>query len=466
MRHVTRILLVLAGLVAAPATATAQWDTPNRAFHKDTSFPLEGRHMTVACASCHINGVTKGTPTTCYGCHWERRQDDRYRLRLGTQCETCHRPTAWTATRWDHGAVTGMPLNASHKTVACESCHRDAQFTSATTSCINCHRKDYDATTTPNHAAAGFSAACDGCHRPGDATFTQARFDHNASFQLVGTHAMQDCAACHVNGRYKGTPRDCYGCHRDDYQRTTRPSHASAGYPTACESCHRPNAPTWLGATSFNHAQTFPLVGQHAMQNCTACHVNNVYQGTPRDCVGCHRDDYQRTTAPNHASAGYSTACETCHSASASSWRGASINHNQFFPLVGRHSMAACASCHVNGRYKGTPRECAPCHQTQYDRTTSPNHVAAGFPNLCESCHRATDTAWTQGRFTHTWFPITSGKHAGNPCSACHNNPANYQVFTCLTCHNRTKTDDQHRGRSGYRYESTACYACHPNGRS
>jgi hypothetical protein len=64
----------------------AQFDTPNRQFHNETAFPLDGRHRTVECASCHINHVYKGTPTRCFDCHWVRRQDDRYRLQLGSQC--------------------------------------------------------------------------------------------------------------------------------------------------------------------------------------------------------------------------------------------------------------------------------------------------------------------------------------------------------------------------------------------
>src|SRR5688572_17869809 len=69
----------------------AQFDTPNRQFHNETTFPLEGRHRTVECASCHLNNVYKGTPTRCFDCHWIRRQDDRYRLQLGSQCDQCHR---------------------------------------------------------------------------------------------------------------------------------------------------------------------------------------------------------------------------------------------------------------------------------------------------------------------------------------------------------------------------------------
>jgi len=535
------VVLLAAVLLCLPATAYAQWDTPNRAFHKDTAFPLDGKHQTVPCASCHLNGVTKGTPTTCISCHWVRRQDDPYRTRLGSSCEQCHRTSSWSAVKWDHAAATGMPLNPAHKMLDCVSCHRDRIFTNANGACISCHRKEYDRTTTPNHAAAGFSTQCTECHRVADAAFNQTRFDHNKSFPLVGLHAVQNCSSCHINGRYQGTPRDCVGCHRANYDRTTNPNHAAAGFGTGCEGCHKPTDTIWKGAATtinhsaffplvgqhgtitctachtngryagtpntcigchrtdydrtanpnhaaagystscegchrasdasfrgsgFNHTAIFPLVGQHATVACLTCHTNNRYQGTPRDCVSCHRADYDRTTSPNHAAAGYSTTCDSCHRATDASFRGAAVNHTAFFPLVGLHATATCARCHVNNVFKGTPRECYPCHRPKYEATTNPSHIAASFPTTCEVCHKATDTTWAMGRFTHSWFPITSGRHSGNPCSACHQNPSNYTQFTCLTCHTRTQTDSHHQGRAGYRYESTACYSCHPTGRA
>jgi hypothetical protein len=332
--------------------------------------------------------------------------------------------------------------------------------------CVGCHRTEYDRTTSPNHAAAGFSTACESCHRATDPSWRGATpFNHASIFPLVGRHSTTACASCHINNVFRGTARDCVGCHRPEYDRTTSPNHASAGFPTSCESCHRATDPSWQGAT-FSHASVFPLVGVHATQACATCHRNNVYRGTPRDCVGCHRPEYDRTTSPNHASAGFPTTCETCHRATDAGWRGATFNHGSVFALVGRHSMTACSSCHINNVFRGTPRECYPCHRTQYERTTNPNHITAGFPTGCETCHRAADTSWTQGRFSHTWFPITSGPHSNRACSACHNNPSNFTVFTCLTCHERTRTDNQHRERQGYRYESAACYACHPNGRA
>ena len=462
----TLLLMTLLAWLAVPAPARAQFDTPNRLFHTGVAaFPLDGRHRDLPCESCHLNGVYRGTPSKCIDCHWVRRQDDKYRLQLGTQCEQCHRTSSWTAVRWDHAAMTGMPLNAAHRTLSCESCHRQDSFRQAQANCVSCHQKDFQAARTPNHVAAGFPTTCDTCHRASAATWQGAAFNHESVFPLVGQHAQQACASCHKNNVYKGTPRECIACHRTEYDRTTTPNHAAAGFPTTCESCHRPTDPSWVGS-AFNHSAVFPLVGVHAQQACATCHVNNVFRGTARDCVGCHRPQYDRTTTPNHAAAGFSTTCDSCHRPTDASWTAASFNHSSVFALVGRHAQQTCAACHVNNVYRGTPRDCVGCHRSQYDRTASPNHLAAGFPTTCDSCHRASDTSWTQGTFSHSQFPITSGPHRVS-CTTCHTNSSSYQTFTCLVCHehDRATMDAKHQGRAGYRYDSLACYSCHPNGR-
>ena len=147
--NTTRGLIVLSlvwlGVLATSRDAATQFETPNRAFHNGTGFKLEGRHLTVPCASCHPNGQYAATPTTCYQCHWIRRRDDRYQLRLGAQCDTCHRATSWTAVTFNHAALSGVPLGANHQTMACESCHRNGQFTSAAADCVSCHARDYQA---------------------------------------------------------------------------------------------------------------------------------------------------------------------------------------------------------------------------------------------------------------------------------------------------------------------------------
>jgi hypothetical protein len=65
--------------------------------------------------------------------------------------------------------------------------------------------------------------------------------------------------------------------------------------------------------------------------------------------------------------------------------------------------------------------------------------------------------------FTHTRFPLT-GPH-NVTCIQCHTIANNFVQFACTACHERSKTDGDHRGEPGYRYDSIACYQCHPNGR-
>ena len=45
-------------------------------------------------------------------------------------------------------------------------------------------------------------------------------FDHNTTlFALEGLHEQVRCESCHIKGIFKGTPRDCAGCHLQNNQR-------------------------------------------------------------------------------------------------------------------------------------------------------------------------------------------------------------------------------------------------------
>jgi hypothetical protein len=128
----------------------------------------------------------------------------------------------------------------------------------------------------------------------------------------------------------------------------------------------------------------------------------------------------------------------------------------------------SCGQCHGDGVYAGKPVACAACHQSAYDGTTDPNHRAAGFPVTCADCH--TTTTWDGARFDHdaTFFPIYSGAHRGQwtSCASCHTNATSFASFTCLTCHRQAETNGHHAEVGGYRYDSQACYSCHPSGRA
>lgn len=280
-------------------------------------------------------------------------------------------------------------------------------------SCWQCHGDRYLAATSPNHVASGLPQTCESCHstlawQPAEAG------DHDRYWPLTGQHVVAPCASCHVDDVYGGTPRECIGCHRDDFVATTNPDHEAGNYPEACEGCHSTTA--WRPA-SFAHDAFWPLVGKHTTTTCASCHEGEVYAGTPRACEGCHLDDYQATTSPNHTSAALPTACAGCHTAYG--WVPADFGaHDQYWPLAGKHALAACTSCHEGGVYAGTPRVCVGCHQGDYDRTTAPAHLTAGFPTTCETCHGV--DAWVPSSFDHqaTW-PLR-GQHLVAACASCH----------------------------------------------
>jgi len=289
-------------------------------------------------------------------------------------------------------------------------------------------------------------------------------------FPLTGSHVTVECESCHTpsaQGRLTFVKRslDCVHCHSDAFQYAKNPDHVGGGFPQDCNQCH--STTTWPRAR-FNHAGTrFPLTGAHRAVSCQQCHGDGVYRGKNVACVACHQPDYDRTTDPNHRAAQFPSNCATCHTTTA--WTGAKFDHaGTNFPLTGAHLVVTCQECHGDGVYVGKATACIACHQADYDQTTDPNHQAAGFSTDCTGCH--TTTRWAGATFDHDarFFPIYSGAHRGRwtSCSTCHVNPANFQQFSCLACHEHSQSlmDSHHGSVSGYSYDSQACFSCHPRG--
>jgi hypothetical protein len=438
--------------------------------HEKTGFVLEGQHAVVQCKQCHASLLFTGASKECKACH-----KDIHNGTLGPTCERCHTIQSWqdvSKVSVVHQA-SRFPLLGQHQHVGCDNCHTaqgESKFINVPMQCGVCHRQDYEATTNPNHKLAGFSMRCEQCHSSTIIGWQTAGlgnlggFDHNRTrFPLSGAHLAVACDQCHANNRFAGTPADCFSCHQTDYQQTANPNHAAGNYPRDCLTCHNNNA--WRPA-SFDHNGTrFPLTGAHLAVACDQCHANNRFAGTPADCFSCHQTDYQQTANPNHAAGNYPRDCLTCHNNNA--WRPASFDHNGTrFPLSGAHLAVACDQCHANNRFTGTPADCFSCHQADFQRPANPNHVTLNFAHDCTTCH--TLNAWTPATFDHDgqYFRIYSGKHRGKwqSCATCHVNAANYKVFECILCHehNQTNMDDKHRNKSGYQYNSQACYNCHP----
>ena len=167
--------------------------------HDKTNFPLVGKHRTTSCADCHLNLVFEGTPGECESCHWERRQDDRYQLRLGMHCGDCHTPYAWknvSPNKWTHTAATGYPLEGLHRTLDCVECHGEDGFDSSRIACLDCHDQDYKEAQNPDHQAAGFPPQCQLCHFNQN-TWDGAVYSHDR-FILRGEHKLAAVSYTHL----------------------------------------------------------------------------------------------------------------------------------------------------------------------------------------------------------------------------------------------------------------------------
>jgi len=295
--------------------------------HTLTDYPLKGGHQRVACASCHKPGAKfRAAPTACASCHAAK---DPHKGKLGPGCASCHNETDWKDVRFNH-ASTGFPLAGAHARPACLTCHADKTFQGASSACASCHGRD-DA-----HKGT-LGTSCANCHGP--VAWKPARFDHDRTgFPLGGAHARASCDSCHAQGRYRGTPPACIGCHRD------KDVHAGR-FGAACADCHTASA--WK-VTRFDHGRTgFGLTGGHAALTCGACHGPAPARepARPTDCASCHAtDDIHK--------GGNGTVCQQCHQPT--SWKAATFDHDRQtrFPLTGAHGGIVCATCH-----KLPPRE-------------------------------------------------------------------------------------------------------------
>ena len=427
-------------------------------------FPLLGAHAVVDCESCHrgaAQAVYTGLSTDCASCHLKdyetARPLDHRAAGLPVTCDRCHGMDNWRALSFDHARFTKFPLDGAHATVDCATCHVGGRFQGTPADCFSCHVAQFTSTRDPDHVKAGFPKDCSTCHSV--VNWSGARFDHAAmtKFALTGAHAQVDCAACHVGGRFAGTPTDCYGCHASDYQRSKNPNHSAAKLPTDCATCH--TTAQWQGAKFDHTLARFQLTGAHLRVECAQCHVGHQFTGTPSQCQGCHLTDYNKTTKPSHAAAGLPTDCALCHNTI--QWQGAKFDHSKTpFALTGAHATLDCAQCHLNNKFAGTPAQCSGCHLTDFNGAKDPNHVAAGFPQDCALCHNT--SAWTAAQFDHsrTKFPLT-GMHATQQCSACH---ASGQFATldtsCASCHMKdfTGAKNPNHVAAGFPQDCSICH--------
>ena len=426
-----------------------------------TKFPLTGAHVPVECTSCHVGGRFAGTRAECYGCHvgnYESvKNPDHLKSSFPTDCATCHTTANWLNATFNH-TLARFPLSGAHTQVTCTQCHVGGQYTGISSQCSNCHLSNFQKTTNPNHVTAGFPQDCSLCHTP--AQWAGAAFNHatKTTFPLTGSHVPLACTQCHSSGQFAGLSTQCATCHLPNYQKTTNPNHAAAGFPQDCAACH--TTAQWGGA-KFDHGKTkFALTGSHVPLSCTQCHSSGQYAGLSTQCATCHLPNYQKTTNPNHVTAGFPQDCSLCHTHRAMGRSEVRSQHQDHVPVDGIACALTCTQCHSSGQFTGLSTQCASCHLPNYQKTTNPNHVAAAFPQDCSLCH--TTAQWAGAKFDHgkTKFSLT-GSHVPLSCTQCHSSGQYAGLSTqCATCHlpNYQKTTNPNHVTAGFPQDCTVCH--------
>lgn len=283
-----------------------------------------------------------------------------------------------------------------------------------------------------------------------------AGFDHDATrFELRGFHEYVECEVCHVNGRFKGTPTDCFACHGGSSQIPGGGKTLNHMFTTnACADCHRPDA--WDSITRFDHSQT--------QGTCVQCHNGTVQPGKPANhvvssdqCDSCHNTINWTMARFDHA--GITAACSSCH------------NNSTATGKPGNHVMtnAECDSCHTTRAWtpagfdhSGITQPCSSCHNGTTATGKHQNHLQTMAE--CDTCHMT--QAWTPANFDH-------GSVTGN-CSSCHNGTTatgknNGHFVTnreCDYCHVTTRWSPvtymhQGAGYPGNHARQLDCNDCH-----
>jgi hypothetical protein len=395
------------------------------------------------CDKCHKKFDKGAQSDLCADCHKEVGKDIAEkrgyhgRLEAGKQCNECHPDhkgryalaISFDKEKFNH-AQTDYPLHDAHADpkVKCENCHKAGKkYSEAPSICNECHKKG------DKHKGM-MGTDCDRCHS--EKNWKQVVFDHDKTeYKLLGQHNDVKCIKCHLNDKYKATPKLCNSCHKKDDKHK-----GSLG--TKCDDCHVEE--NWK-ETQFDHDRksTYPLLFKHKQVKCASCHMGDKYKDIPRLCNSCHKKDDKHKGS-------FGTKCDDCHVEK--NWKETQFDHDRksTYPLLFKHKQVSCESCHKVDWIKGKLKTaCISCHQKDDKHKDI-------FGPKCETCHVEKD--WKEIIFDHdrqTRTPLL-GKHKQAKCTDCHKSGRltdKLQTTLCFYCHEK---DDKHKSKFG-----PICGTCH-----
>ena len=427
--------------------ATASWKPvqATTAFnHATTKFPLEGKHVGLACNTCHLTSNFKApvAHNRCTDCHRKDPHRGQFVLRAdGGDCAACHRVQGFKPTTFNAAlhSRTKFPLLDRHAEVACAKCHiphgAETEYRLKNDDCALCHSDVHKG----QFLSAPHNNKCESCHTAkgfSPSLFTLARHS-KTGFPLAGAHGAFLCTDCHKTRtdiyppppvKFRFEQHLCSDCHADLHRgqfAARMEERRSDGTPKGCEACHTMRQ--WNEITGFDHATTgFPLDGAHRAVGCESCHKdrnqriglkNVAFKSAPRVCSGCHEDVHGGQFSKD----GSAADCAHCHRMN--KWMPSTFDHatGTTFSLVGAHKNVPCALCHQSAKeisgnrvvmYRPTARDCLSCHGVKAAGGESPpaEQVASGGPPEGGKRVAPLDPAQREGVSPHRYTQVLADR--------------------------------------------------------
>ncbi len=283
---------------------TVAWAQYNEEqFHHDlTRYPLQGKHQSVGCKSCHITLQIRDFDR-CDDCHSDvhaGQMDDRNSVE---GCDSCHSVDGFIPALYnvERHMATDFPLDGAHLAIPCNLCHikemdskDSAVFKFTDTGCSACHADPHEGRVDA-FLIASSSRGCEVCHS--SESWDTSVFDHQATeFPLTGGHVGVGCRPCHdtrdgASPVFTGIGSSCSDCHSDPHQG----QFLEAGTASSCDRCHL--VKDW-SPVKFDHNQDarFSLEGAHERTECMSCHPTEAlvektftrFKPIESDCKTCH----------------------------------------------------------------------------------------------------------------------------------------------------------------------------------
>ena len=132
---------------------TSSWNTISFD-HNRTKFPLEGKHSSTSCGTCHRKESSEKTEiifdsinNECQSCHRDVHFN-QFDVEGISNCSRCHNFENWKPEKFDHNK-TEFSLEGAHSKVECSKCHPQLekngetfiQFKLEDFKCATCHKK-------------------------------------------------------------------------------------------------------------------------------------------------------------------------------------------------------------------------------------------------------------------------------------------------------------------------------------